>query len=290
MLYDYGQLFKGENMKAGYIIAVGHFLLILLWPTQAVAAAISGKYRLDNQNILILGTQKYYGQFDLRGKLPVGDEFVLSKVIVSFKFQDDSEWIRKAGPNSLENTGKIIRSSGFPLKRHLSAGRTDYHYIKKSIMYLTNEEEVAELTIGRTKYFGTTMRRRDVTKEILGQKSMMLGTYADEGDNHRIRQHYRITESVQEFRRDGYDGLFEIRRKSLDLASVQDLAHNGVLDFELAGKGDYNFMEATLQYEGYTTGQVAPAGSGSGGLTWLMLFSLPIGGLIWWKRGKFTSH
>ncbi len=271
-------------MKAGYIF------LMLLWPGGVSAATLSGKVRLDHQNIVITDQKIYRGQFDLRSELPVGDEYVLSKVIVSFKFQDDQEWVSKAGESSLTDSGKIVRRRGFSLKDNGIAGRTDHYFTSKSTIYLSNEEEVAKLIIGRNIYFATTMRRRDVSREVTGRRSMLLGVYPDEGDQGRLRQHHRITESVVETRRDGYDGMFEMRQKALDITSAQDLAHEGVLDFELSGTGDYIFMEATLHYEGYTTGAEPPEQESVGMLgrffTWLGLFSLPVGGLLWIKRNR----
>ena len=261
--------------------------MVLFWSSPAAATILSGKFRLDNQAIIISGEEDYYGEFDLRSLLPMGDEFVLSKVIVSFKFQDDKEWVTKAGQSSLEDTGKVIRHGGFLVKRKSIAGQTDHYFTAKNIIHLSNEEEVAKLTIGRNIYFGTTMRRREVVQETIGQKSILLGTYSDDGDDGRIRQHHRITQSVLETHRDGYDGLFEMRHKVLDLAAAQDLAHSGVLEFELSGKGDYIFSEATLQYEGYTTGQEArddTEGSMSDGMLWFMLLGLAAGVFFWWKK------
>ena len=277
-------------MKAGNFLGITFFILQIIWTGESGAKSLSGKYRLDNQDILISDSQKYRGQFDLRSQLPMGNEFVLSKVIVSFKFQDDKEWTRKDGKSSLRNTGKIVRHAGSPLRKRTVAGRTDYYYEAEQIEYLSNEEELAELTIGRSKYFATTMRRRDVSRDILGQKSIILGTYSDEGDEHRIRQHHRITTSILERRRDGYDGLFEIRRKTLDLSAAQDLAHSGILEFELGGRGDYIFVGATIQYQGFTTGKIGSedtqSGSFGGLLTWLMLLGVAIGGVFWWKKGR----
>ncbi|MBL4801345.1 MAG: hypothetical protein JKY45_05575 [Emcibacter sp.] len=273
-------------MKSRYRIVCGYFILTLLWFDQAAAVSLSGKLHLNKQAILISGEKKYNGKFDLRSILPMGDEFVLSKVIVSFKFQDDMEWIKKTGQHSLENTGKIIRHGGFSVRRNAVAGQTDHYYTAKSIIHLSNEEEVAKLTIGRNIYFGTTMRRKDVTRENLGQKNMMMGVYEDDGDNGRIRQHNRVTQSILETHLDGYDGLFEMRHKVLDLATAQDLAHSGVLNFELAGTGDYIFVEATLQYEGYAAeGQGKLEGTSLlGNVSWFILFGLTIGGLFWWKK------
>lgn len=274
-------------MKFRYFLVVEYMALMLVWPGEAGAATLSGELRLDNQDILVSETQKYHGQFDLRSRLPMGDEFVLSKVIVSFEFQDDKEWIRKTGPRSLENTGKIVRHAGSFLRDKSIAGQTDHYYTAKSIVYVTNEDEVAELAIGRNVYYGTTTRRRTVTRESQGEKSINLGAYSDNGDNHRTRQHFRITQSVLESHIDGYDGLFGIRRKTLDLAVVQDLAHTGLLDFELGGRGDYIFVAAKLQYQGYITGQEVMEGKGDGlfsGSLWLGLVSLPIGGLLWRKK------
>ncbi|VAV95170.1 hypothetical protein MNBD_ALPHA02-1562 [hydrothermal vent metagenome] len=271
-------------MKAVYIF------LMLLWPEASASATLSGNVRLDHQNILITDQKIYHGQFDLRSELPVGDEYVLSKVIVSFKFQDDQEWASKAGESNLTDSGKIVRRRVFSLKDNGIAGRTDHYFTSKSIIYLSNEEEVAKLTIGRNVYFATTMRRRDVNREVTGRRSMLLGIYPDEGDQGRLRQHHRITESVVETRRDGYDGLFEMRLKALDLTSAQDLAHEGMLNFELSGTGDYTFVEATLQYEGYTSGgefsKQEPVGTLGRFFTWLGLISLPIGGLLWMKRNR----
>ncbi|PCI45546.1 MAG: hypothetical protein COB49_09950 [Alphaproteobacteria bacterium] len=257
---------------------------MLLGSGQAEAGGLSGELWLDNQDIFVSGRQKYHGQFDLRSRLPMDDEFILSKVTVSFKFQDDREWVSKAGPHSLTDTGKVIRHRRLSLRKSRAAGQTDHYYTAKSIIYLTNEEEVAELAIGRNIYYATTMRRRDVTRESLGQKSIILGTYSDSGDNHRIREHHRITESVVEPQRDGFDGLFAIRQKNLDLAVVQDLAHRGVLDFELGGKGDYIFVEATLKYEGYVTGPEVMEDTAFSGSFWLALFGLPIGGGLFWRK------
>ena len=265
-------------------------MLTMLWPSEAGATGLSGKLRLDNQNILVIGSKKYHGQFDLRYKFPVGDDFVLTKVVVNFKFQDDKEWVSKSGNSSLENTGKIVRHNGFSLRKKNVVGQTDHYYAAKSTVYLSNVEEVAKLTIGSNRYYSTTIRRRDVTQEILGEKKINLGTYRDTGDNHRMRQHYRITESIVESHRDGYDGLFEIRRKELDLATIQDLAHSGILKFELGGQGDYIFDEATIQYEGHIAGleiTERPQGGLFNGSIWLALLSLPMGwGFIWWKKRK----
>lgn len=260
---------------------------MLLLTGTVQATTLSGEFRLDNQDILISGPQKYHGHFDLRYELPFGDEFTLSKVTVRFIFRDDKEWVKGLGPNSLKDTGKVTRHEGSLLQKKKGAGQTDLHYTAKNITYLTNEEEVAELTIGRNVYYGATIRRRDVTREILGQKKMILGFYRDEGDNNRMREHFRITETILETQRDGYDGLFEIRRITLDLATVQDLAHTGLLKFELGGKGDYIFDGAKLYYEGYMTGQAMEDAQESGlfsGSLWLGLFSLPIGGLLWRKK------
>jgi len=265
---------------------------MLLMPAEAGAAALSGELRLDNQNILISEPERYNGQFDLRSRLPMGDEFVLSKVIVSFGFQDDREWIRKAGPNSLEDTGRIVRHEGLPQHGKRVAGQTDYYYTAKSIINLSNEEEVAKLAIGGNVYFGTTMHRRDITRENLGQKSINLGAYRDQGDNDRIRQHYRITDSILESHKDGYDGLFTIRRQTLDLATVQDLARTGLLDFELSGQGDYIFVEASLHYEGYVVGQEIIEDEGNlvfSGSLWLALFTVPLGGLLWRRKSRVAT-
>ncbi len=268
-------------MKVGNLLV---FTLMLFWTGEAEAAALSGKLWLNNQNILVTAAEKYHGQFDLGSSLPVDDEFVLTKVTVSFRFQDDTEWMSIAGPNSLENTGKITRSAQFP-------ERVNLHYNAKSIVYMTNEEEVAELIVGNNKYYATTIHRREVSKEILGQKSMNLGLYRDDGDNRRKKQHYRITESVVEAHRDGYDGLFAIRQKTMDLATLQDLAQTGLLEFELGGKGDYIFIDALLQYEGFVTGPEVTEDAEQGlftGSLWLALISLPIGGLLWRKKNRFV--
>ncbi len=265
------------------------FTVMWLWSNVAVATILSGELRLDNQDILISPTQKYHGQFDLRSKLPMGDQFVLSKVIINFRFQDDKEWVRTPGPNSMEDTGKVNRHDGIALRNKRVSGQTDHYYIAKRTIHMTNEEEVVELTIGRNIFYGTTIRRREVTRENLGQKSVNLGAYRDIGDNHRTRQHFRITESVLETYMDGYDGLFEIGRKQLDLATVQDLAYTGLLEFELGGKGDYIFVDATLLYEGYVTGLDVKENTGNSlfsGSLWLALFSIPIGGILWRKKSQ----
>ena len=76
-------------MKAVSYLFVGLLTLQVYGLAPASAKTLSGEYRLDNKNILISETQKYRGQFDLRSKLPLGDDFVLTKIIISFKFQDD---------------------------------------------------------------------------------------------------------------------------------------------------------------------------------------------------------
>jgi len=282
-------------MKSGYFSIVGCCMLMLLWPVSVAATNLSGKIRLTNQDILITGVQKnqpqknqpqkYKGQIDLRSQLPMGDEFVLTKVTVTFKFQDDKEWVRKPGKASLNNTGKITRHPGSALRKKSIAGQTNLHYTMENLIEMSNEQEVAELHIGRNRFYGTTMRRRDATREILGQKKMMLGIYPDAGDGGRIRQHYRITEEIRQTRRDGHDGLFEIRHKSLDLSAMQDIARTGMLNFELAGEGDYIFLEARVAYEGHMLGQtVSQEGGLFDGMIWLAMGGLPLGGLIWWKK------
>ena len=262
---------------------------MLLLSDLAGATGLSGELQLYNQDILVTDKQNYQGQFDLRSKLPMGDEFVLTKVSVSFDFQDDQEWIRKAGTSSLENTGKIVRHKGIFQRNKRIAGQTDHYYIAKSIINLSNEEEVAKLSIGSNIYFGTTIRRREITTENMGQKSINLGAYRDDGDNNRTRQHFRVTQSVLESQTDGYDGLFGIGLRTLDLATVQDLAQTGVLNFELSAQGDYIFVEAKLEYEGFVIGPDVVKGNGNqlfSGTLWLALFSIPIGGLIWRKKTR----
>lgn len=279
------------NVKAEYFFA-GWLLIIVMfpWPIMAGPTELSGKYRLSNQDILIPKGQKYHGRIDLRSQLPMGDEFVLTNVNISFKFQDDREWVSTPGAAELKNTGKITRHPGSPFRHKSIVGQTDYHYTLKSIIHMTNEEEVAELTIGRNKFFATSMRRRDTTREDQGRKVMMLGIYRDDGDNDRTRQHYRITEKFREIRRDGYDGLFEIRHKSLDLSSVQDLAHSGILDFELAGQGDYIFMGATVWYEGHGSGQTASDNNIFSAPVWIIMSGLPLGGWFWWQKSRFAAR
>ena len=262
------------------IKSAGYFILMLLFPLSVGAESLSGKVQLSSQNILISEPQKYRGQIDLRPYLPMGDEFVLTKVIVNFMFQDDKEWVRTVGKSSLENMGKIIRHSG------QSSGQTDYHYISRSVIDMTNEGEVAQLTIGRNVFYGTTMRRRDVTKETLSQKSVMLGSYSDPGDKGRLREHFRITDEILETRRDGYDGSFAMRHKYLDLSAVQDTARTGLIPFELGGQGDYIFVEARVSYEGYIMGSQAGSMEKtlSQGPIWLALLGLPVGGAVWWRK------
>ncbi|MCF6215702.1 MAG: hypothetical protein L3J58_05960 [Emcibacter sp.] len=265
---------------------------MLLFPLCAGAESLSGKVQLSDQNILISGPQKYQGQIDLRPYLPMGDEFVLTKVIVNFIFQDDKEWVRTVGKTSLENTGKIVRHAGSAFHKKSISGQTDYHYISRSVIDMTNEGEVAQLTIGRNVFYGTTMRRRDVIKEPMGQKSLMLGTYRDPGDNARLRQHYRITDEIMETRRDGYDGSFEMRHKYLDLSAVQDIARSGLIPFELGGQGDYIFVEALVTYEGHIMGSQAASMEKtlSQGPIWLALLGLPLGGAVWWRKQQKTTH
>lgn len=280
---------KGINVKRRSALRILCLPLILLYSGDVEARVLSGEFRLNNQDVLVTQSQKYQGRFDLRSKLPLGDDFVLTKVYVSFKFQDDQEWVRKAGPKSLKNTGKIIRHSGASRGKKSKDARTDHYYAAKSIIHVSNEQEVAELTIGRTKFFSATMRRREFVTENLGQKSLNLGRYRDAGDDQRVRQHYRITDTVVETQWDGFDGPFEIRRKKLDLATVQDLAHTGMLDFELGGQGDYIFIDARLQYEGFIAGQEATEGPENGFFStsvWLGLVSLPVGGFLWLQRGR----
>ncbi len=276
------------------IKSAGYFILMLLFPLSVGAESLSGKVQLSSQNILISGPQKYQGQIDLRPNLPMGDEFVLTKVIVNFMFQDDKEWVRTVGKSSLENTGKIIRhsgqnsgqNSGLDFRKKSISGQTDYHYITRHVIDMTNEGEVAQLTIGRNVFYGTTMRRRDVTKETLSQKSVMLGSYSDPGDNGRLREHFRITDEILETRRDGYDGSFAMRHKYLDLSAVQDTARTGLIPFELGGQGDYIFVEARVSYEGYIMGSQAGSMEKtlSQGPIWLALLGLPVGGAVWWRK------
>jgi len=279
-------------MNIKYFSIAGYFILMLFFPPSAGAESLSGKAHLSNQNILISGPQKYQGQIDLRSHLPMGDEFALTKVIVSFMFQDDKEWVRATGESSLQDTGKIIRHSGSAFRKKEVSGQTDYLYVSRDIVDLTNEGEVAELTIGRNIFYGTTLRRRDVTKEILGQKSLLLGTYNDAGDNGRLRQHYRLTDEILETRQDGYDGPFEIRHKYLDLSAVQDIARTGILDFELAaGEGDYIFVEARVSFAGHIMGRQAAPEHADPFIKpiWLAMIGLPLGGVVWWKKNRVAS-
>ncbi|VAX08211.1 hypothetical protein MNBD_ALPHA03-889 [hydrothermal vent metagenome] len=270
----------------------GYYMLLLLFPLSVGAESLSGKIQLPSQNILVSGPQKYQGQIDLRPYLPMGDEFVLTKVIVNFLFRDDKEWVRTVGKSSLEDTGKIIRHSGSAFRKKSISGQTDYYYISRRVIDMTNEEEVAQLTIGRNVFYGTTMRRRDVTKKPVGQKSVMLGTYREPGDNARLRQHFRITDEILETRRDGYDGFFEIRHKYLDLSAVQDIARTGLIKFELAGQGDYIFVEARATYEGYIMGPKSASLDTSlyKGPIWLTMLGLPIGGAVWWRKRQKLAH
>ncbi len=279
-------------MNIKYFSIIGYFILMFLLPLPVGATSLSGKAQLAEQNILISEPQKYQGQIDLRQHLPMGDEFVLTKVIVNFIFQDDKEWVRTVGKSSLENTGKITRHAGSVFQKKSISGQTDYHYISRSVIDMTNEGEVAQLTIGRNVFYGATMRRRDVTKETLSQKSLMLGSYNDSGDNGRLRQHFRITDEILETRRDGYDGSFEMRHKYLDLSAVQDTARTGLIPFELGGQGDYIFVEARVTYEGYIMGSqaVSMEKTWSQGPIWLALLGLPLGGAVWWRKRQKTVH
>lgn len=280
---------KGMNVIISYTLRLIYFPLILLYTGEAAAAVLSGEFRLNNQDILVSQSQKYPGRFDLRSELPLGDDFVLTKVYVSFKFQDDQEWIRKAGPKSLKNTGKVMRHGGASSNKKSKGAQADHYYTGKSIVHLSNEQEVAELTIGTTIFYSATMRRREVVIENIGQKILNLGRYRDVGDHQRLRQHYRITDTTVETQWDGFDGPFEIRRKELDLATVQDLAHTGILDFELGGQGDYIFVDARLDYEGFIAGQEATAEPENGFFStpvWLGLVSLPVGGFLWRNRNR----
>lgn len=281
------------------IKSAGCFILMLFFPFSVGAESLSGRVQLAEQNILISEPQKYQGQIDLRPYLPMGDEFVLTKVIVNFMFQDDKEWVRTVGKSSLENTGKIARHTGSAFRKKFISGRkksisgqTDYHYISRSVIDMTNEGEVAQLTIGRNVFYGATMRRRDVTKETLSQKSLMLGSYNDPGDNGRLRQHFRITDEILETRRDGYDGSFEMRHKYLDLSAVQDTARTGLIPFELGGQGDYIFVGARVTYEGYIMGSqaVSMEKTLSQGPIWLALLVLPLGGAVWWRKRQKLAH
>ena len=238
-------------MKAVSYLFVGLLTLQVYGLAPASAKTLSGEYRLDNKNILISETQKYRGQFDLRSKLPLGDDFVLTKIIISFKFQDDKEWIQTTGRSIVNDTGKITRhgriSAGAePSATHI-VGQTDHYFESLKIVNMTNEMEVAELTIGRNKFFGATIPRRDVTEQSMGRRKVMVGIYEDPGDENRNRRHFRITDTVLKTQRIGYDGLFEIRGKILDLASTQDLAHTGLLDFEISAQGDFIFVSANLK-------------------------------------------
>ena len=265
------------------------FTLMLLYTGDVAAAVLSGEFRLNDQDILISKSQKYQGRFDLRSDLPLGDEFVLTNVYVSFKFQDDQEWVGKAGSNSLENTGKIIRHGGRFRGTESKGAQTDHYYTAKRFVHLSNEPEVAELTIGTTVFYSASMRRREFVTENIEQKSINLGRYRDAGDHQRVRQHYRIMNTTVESQWDGYDGPFEIRRKKLDLATVQDLAHSGILDFELGGQGDYIFIEAKLHYEGFSAGQQVIEEPENGFFStpvWLGLVGLPVGGLLWRNRSR----
>jgi len=279
-------------MNIKYFSIIGYSILMFLLPLPVGATSLSGKAQLAEQNILISEPQKYQGQIDLRQHLPMGDEFVLTKVIVNFMFQDDKEWVRTVGKSSLENTGKIARHAGSVFRKKSISGQTDYHYISRSVIDMTNEGEVAQLTIGRNIFYGATMRRRDVTQEPVGQKSLMLGIYSDPGDNARLRQHFRITDEILETRRDGYDGYFAMRHKYLDLSAVQDIARTGLIKFELAGQGDYIFVEARATYEGYIMGPKSASLDTSlyKGPIWLTMLGLPIGGAVWWRKRQKLAH
>lgn len=260
---------------------------------QVAAATLSGKARLDNQNVFVAPSQHYKGRFDLRSQLPLGDEFVLSSVKVSFKFQDDKEWVNKLDAGSLKNTGRIIRHEGSVLLPKSIAGQTDLYYESVQMVHKSNEEEVAEVTISRNKLYSTTVHRREVTRESHGQKVMLLGTYEDSGDNHNLRKHYRVTDMVTESHLNGYDGPFEIREKILDLTAAQDLARDGYLDFELSGKGDYIFVSASISYQGYTTGVERPDSHETvmpAAVLWFAGVSFPVGGLLWWRNGQRKTH
>jgi len=282
----------GAGVKEKRYIPMGISMLLMVCPDHLAAAGLSGKARLDNQDILISPTAKYRGRFDLGSQLPLGDEFVLTDVTVSFKFLDDREWVRTTGQGGLRDTGRIVRHPGGALMSKSIAGQTDHYYESKVIVRMRNEEEVAELTIGRNKFYGATMRRREVSREPQGQQAIILGVYPDPGDDHRLRKHYRITETMLETELDGYDGPFEIRQRKLGLAAVQDLARHGFLDFELAGKGDYIFQDATLWFQGYTTGEEKPGAEGRwpAPVLWLLLSGFPLAGLAWWKKDHILAR
>lgn len=289
---------NGDIMRLVLYVFLGAAGVLATVAAPSNGASFSGTAELDRQFILVSEKKPYQGSFDVTALLPQGEDFVLTKAKITFEFQDDREWAQQLPQSTRQIAGEVVRHSRTITPSARIAGQTDHYVTALVTEILSNPSEVAELTIGRNIYYGTTSRRQEVIRTEQGRRKILLGTYTDAGDQGRVRRHVRITDTTLEQRRDGYDGAFVIKNKFLDVTSLQDLARTGRLDFSLAGKGDYTFIGATLWYEGFAAGSSsegagAGAGSGDGVASWTLLLSggvLSFGGLFWWRNRAHRSR
>jgi len=225
-----------------------------------VGREISGRLTLRPDALLITAENPYTGHFDLTGKWGDAPRVILTRLSVTFLFQDNDKWHRRERrglPQKVNASRRFMTEGGNRAPRPA----VEETYMQEVVVTYSNPEELARLRIGADMFFAASSRRRHERTLDRGEARSFMGLRDDPVSGERLAL-YQITQRRLREEWDGYADRFAIRRKMLSLAAMRDLTEDGILPFTLDGRGDYLLMEASLEYEGYALPGVAGEAEG----------------------------